>query len=76
MLTSRLASDATLVRGAIADRMSTIVQNVALTVTAFVIAFWLDWRVTLVILATFPLLLGASIGEVIPVSAAWTEMMN
>lgn len=63
LLTSRLASDATLVRGAIADRMSTIVQNVALTVTAFVIAFWLDWRVTLVILATFPLLLGASIGE-------------
>lgn len=63
LLTSRLASDATLVRGAIADRMSTIVQNVALTVTAFVISFWLDWRVTLVILATFPLLIGASVGE-------------
>jgi ATP-binding cassette subfamily B (MDR/TAP) protein 1 len=56
--------------------MSTIVQNVALTVTAFVISFWLDWRVTLVILATFPLLIGASVGEVIPVSVAWTEMMN
>eukprot|EP00252_Welwitschia_mirabilis_P015020 TRINITY_DN33132_c0_g1_i1.p1 TRINITY_DN33132_c0_g1~~TRINITY_DN33132_c0_g1_i1.p1 ORF type:complete len:886 (-),score=159.26 TRINITY_DN33132_c0_g1_i1:361-2682(-) len=63
MLTSRLASDATLVRAAIADRMSTIVQNVALTATAFVIAFMLEWRVTLVILATFPLLIGASIGE-------------
>eukprot|EP01018_Ginkgo_biloba_P019291 Gb_18150 [translate_table: standard] len=63
LLTSRLAADATLVRGTIADRMSTIAQNVALSVTAFVIAFMLDWRVTLVILATFPLLIGASVGE-------------
>lgn len=63
LLAARLATDATLVRAAVADRMSTITQNLALTVTAFVIAFVLEWRVTLVILATFPLLIGASVGE-------------
>lgn len=59
-----LAADATLVRSALADRLSTVVQNVALTVTAFVIAFTLSWRLASVIIATFPLLIGASIAEV------------
>ncbi|KAK3007331.1 hypothetical protein RJ639_016747, partial [Escallonia herrerae] len=62
-LTSKLAADATLVRSALADRLSTIVQNVALTVTAFVIAFTLSWRIASVIIATYPLLIGASITE-------------
>ncbi|KAK9270830.1 hypothetical protein L1049_026416 [Liquidambar formosana] len=62
-LTSSLAADATLVRSALADRLSTIVQNVSLTVTAFVIAFTLSWRIASVIIATFPLLIGASIAE-------------
>ncbi|XP_059637694.1 ABC transporter B family member 13-like isoform X2 [Cornus florida] len=62
-LTSKLAANATLVRSALADRLSTIVQNVALTVTAFVIAFTLSWRIASVIIATFPLLIGASIAE-------------
>ncbi|CBI19899.3 unnamed protein product, partial [Vitis vinifera] len=62
-LTSKLAADATLVRSALADRLSTIVQNVALTVTAFVIAFTLSWRIASVIIASFPLLIGASITE-------------
>ena len=64
-LMSKLAADATLVRSALADRLSTIVQNVALTVTSFVIAFTLSWRIAAVIIATFPLLIGASIAEVI-----------
>jgi ATP-binding cassette subfamily B (MDR/TAP) protein 1 len=64
LVASRLAADATLVRAAVGDRMSTIIQNGALTVTAFVIAFVLQWKVTLVILATFPLLIGAAIAEV------------
>lgn len=59
-----LAADATLVRSALADRLSTIVQNVALTVTAFVIAFTLSWKLTLVVAACLPLLIGASITEV------------
>ncbi|XAR61640.1 Xenobiotic-transporting ATPase [Bertholletia excelsa] len=63
LLMSKLAADATLVRSALADRLSTIVQNVSLTVTAFVIAFTLSWRIAAVIIATFPLLIGASIAE-------------
>ncbi|CAI9116961.1 OLC1v1018260C1 [Oldenlandia corymbosa var. corymbosa] len=62
-LMSKLAADATLVRSALADRLSTIIQNVALAVTAFVIAFTLSWRIAAVVLATFPLLIGASLAE-------------
>ncbi|KAI3796996.1 hypothetical protein L1987_39684 [Smallanthus sonchifolius] len=62
-LLSKLAADATLVRSALADRLSTIVQNISLTVTAFVISFVLSWRIALVIVSTFPLLIGASITE-------------
>lgn len=65
-LMSKLAADATLVRSALADRLSTIVQNISLTVTAFVISFVLSWRIALVIVSTFPLLIGASITEVRP----------
>ncbi|XP_061363698.1 ABC transporter B family member 13-like isoform X2 [Gastrolobium bilobum] len=62
-LTAMLAADATLVRSALADRLSTIVQNVALTVTAFVIAFTLSWKLASVVAACLPLLIGASITE-------------
>ncbi|OMO75429.1 hypothetical protein COLO4_26122 [Corchorus olitorius] len=62
-LTAALAADATLVRSALADRLSTFVQNIALTVTAFVIAFTLSWRLSAVVIASFPLLIGASITE-------------
>lgn len=62
-LISKLAADATLVRTTLADRLSTIVQNVALTLTAFAISFSLCWRVASVVVATFPLLIAASIAE-------------
>ncbi|WVY89008.1 hypothetical protein V8G54_037946 (chloroplast) [Vigna mungo] len=62
-LSAMLAADATLVRSALADRLSTIVQNVALTVTAFVIGFTLSWKLTAVVVACLPLLIGASITE-------------
>ncbi|KAI9200780.1 hypothetical protein LWI28_013145 [Acer negundo] len=62
-LTSTLAADATLVRSTLADRLSTIVQNLSLTVTAFVIAFVLSWRIAAVVIASLPLLIGASITE-------------
>ncbi|PKA59622.1 ABC transporter B family member 13 [Apostasia shenzhenica] len=58
-----LAADATLVRSAVADRMSTIIQNISLIVIAFVIAFVLSWRMAAVVLATFPLLISASMAE-------------
>lgn len=63
-LVSKLAADAALVRSALADRLSTIIQNISLTVAAFGIAFTLSWRLASVIIATFPLLVGASIAEV------------
>ncbi|XP_038973821.1 ABC transporter B family member 13 [Phoenix dactylifera] len=62
-LTSSLAVDATVLRSALAERMSTMVQNISLTVTAFIIAFLLSWRMALVVVATFPLLISASIAE-------------
>ncbi|KAL0314556.1 UNVERIFIED_CONTAM: ABC transporter B family member 13 [Sesamum angustifolium] len=62
-LASKLATDATLVRSALADRISTVIQNIALAVTAFVIAFVLSWRIAAVVVATFPLLIGANIAE-------------
>jgi ATP-binding cassette subfamily B (MDR/TAP) protein 1 len=68
LLASRLATDATMVRAAVGDRMSTILQNLALVITAFCIAFYLQWRVAAVILGTFPLLICAAVGEVCKVS--------
>ncbi|XP_050364979.1 ABC transporter B family member 13 [Argentina anserina] len=62
-LTSILAANATLVRSALAERLSTIVQNLSLTATAFVISFTLCWRIAAVVVATLPLLIGASITE-------------
>ncbi|KAJ6684730.1 ATP-BINDING CASSETTE SUB-FAMILY B [Salix purpurea] len=62
-LTSTLAADATLVRSTLADRLSTMVQNVSLTVTAFVIGFSFSWRVSAVVIACFPLMIGAAITE-------------
>lgn len=63
-LASNLAAGATLLRSMLADRLSTIVQNLALTLTAFLISFTLNWRMACVVVATFPLLIGASITEV------------
>lgn len=63
LLASRLASDATHVRAALGDRVSLIVQNVTVFVTACVIGLVVQWRIALVLLATFPLLVGASIAQ-------------
>ncbi|CAL1411420.1 unnamed protein product [Linum trigynum] len=62
-LISALAADATLVRSALADRLSTIVQNSALMVTSCIIAFTLNWRIASVVVATFPLLLASTLTE-------------
>lgn len=63
-LSTRLASEATQVRAAVGDRMSMIIQNLVLVVTAFCLAFYLQWRVAAVILTAFPLLIAAAVGEV------------
>ncbi|KAL9225760.1 hypothetical protein vseg_001648 [Gypsophila vaccaria] len=62
-LTSKLAADATLVRIALVDRLATVVQNGALVVAAFAVAFMFSWRIAAVTVAMFPLLIGAAIAE-------------
>ncbi|BBN12105.1 autophagy-related protein 9 [Marchantia polymorpha subsp. ruderalis] len=63
MLASRLSVDAASVRAGIGDRICTVMQNMSLVITAFVIAFILEWRVASVMVATFPLLIVALVGE-------------
>ncbi|MBA0563722.1 hypothetical protein Golob_008689, partial [Gossypium lobatum] len=63
MLASHLESDATFLKGVVVDRTSILIQNLGLVVAAFIIAFILSWRITLVILATFPLIISGHISE-------------
>ncbi|KAJ6389026.1 hypothetical protein OIU77_027390 [Salix suchowensis] len=63
MLTSRLESDATLLRTIVVDRSTILLHNVGLIVTSFIIAFTLNWRITLVVIATYPLIISGHISE-------------
>ncbi|XP_057511463.1 LOW QUALITY PROTEIN: ABC transporter B family member 2-like [Actinidia eriantha] len=63
MLASRLESDATLLRTVVVDRSSILLHNVGLAVTSFIIAFILNWRLTLVVMATYPLIISGHISE-------------
>uniref|UniRef100_A0A6N2KRB9 Uncharacterized protein n=2 Tax=Salix viminalis TaxID=40686 RepID=A0A6N2KRB9_SALVM len=63
MLTGRLQSDATLLQTITVDRTTTLLHNVGLVVTSFIIAFILNWRITLVVIATYPLLISGHISE-------------
>ncbi|RCV32368.1 hypothetical protein SETIT_6G253500v2 [Setaria italica] len=58
---ARLALDAQNVRSAIGDRISVIVQNSALLLVACTAGFVLQWRLALVLLAVFPLVVGATV---------------
>jgi len=58
---ARLALDAQNVRSAIGDRISVIVQNSALMLVACTAGFVLQWRLALVLLAVFPLVVGATV---------------
>ncbi|MED6171656.1 (ABC) transporter [Stylosanthes scabra] len=63
MLSSRLETDATLLRTIVVDRSTILLQNIALVVASFIIAFMLNWRITLVVLATYPLIICGHISE-------------
>ena len=65
MLASRLESDATLLKTIVVDRSTILLQNLGLVVTSFVISFMLNSRLTLVVVATFPLVISGHISEVI-----------
>ncbi|XP_010234205.1 ABC transporter B family member 1 [Brachypodium distachyon] len=58
---ARLALDAHNVRSAIGDRISVIVQNSALMLVACTAGFVLQWRLALVLLAVFPLVVAATV---------------
>uniref|UniRef100_A0A0D9XAZ8 ABC transporter B family member 1 n=1 Tax=Leersia perrieri TaxID=77586 RepID=A0A0D9XAZ8_9ORYZ len=60
-IAARLSMDAQNVRSAIGDRISIIVQNSALMLVACTAGFVLQWRLALVLLAVFPLVVGATV---------------
>ncbi|CAN8311937.1 unnamed protein product [Cochlearia groenlandica] len=63
MLASRLESDVTLLRTIVVDRSTILLENFGLVVTSFIISFILNWRLTLVVLATYPLIISGHISE-------------
>ena len=65
LVAARLATDAADVKSAIAERISVILQNMTSLLTSFVVAFIVEWRVSLLILGTFPLLVLAHFAQVI-----------
>lgn len=64
LIAARLATDAADVKSAIAERISVILQNMTSLLTSFIVAFIVEWRVSLLILATFPLLVLANFAQV------------
>ncbi|GAB2273117.1 (ABC) transporter [Dionaea muscipula] len=62
-LSARLEIDATLLKTILADRSTILLLNVGFVTTAFIIAFILNWRITLVVLAMYPLIISGHISE-------------
>ncbi|RRT48112.1 hypothetical protein B296_00017370 [Ensete ventricosum] len=60
-IAGRLTSDAHSVRSAIGDRISVIVQNASLMLVAFTAGFVLQWRLALVLIAVFPVVVAATV---------------
>ncbi|XAR69647.1 Xenobiotic-transporting ATPase [Bertholletia excelsa] len=58
---ARLALDANNVRSAIGDRISVIMQNSALMMVACTAGFVLQWRLALVLIAVFPIVVAATV---------------
>ncbi|WCJ29141.1 ABC transporter B family member 2 [Euphorbia peplus] len=63
MLASRLEADATLLRSMVVDRSTILLHNVGLVATSLIIAFLLNWRLTLVVIACYPLIISGHISE-------------
>ncbi|KAL8247450.1 hypothetical protein R6Q59_008666 [Mikania micrantha] len=60
-IAARLSLDANNVRSAIGDRISVIMQNSALMLVACTAGFVLQWRLALVLVAVFPLVVAATV---------------
>lgn len=63
-IAARLALDANNVRSAIGDRIQVIVQNTALMLVACTAGFVLQWRLALVLIAVFPVVVAATVLQV------------
>ncbi|XP_051114570.1 ABC transporter B family member 2-like [Andrographis paniculata] len=63
MLASKLETDATLLRTVVVDRSTILLQNIGLVASSFVIAFIMNWRLALVVMATYPLIVSGHISE-------------
>lgn len=59
---SRLATDATMVRTLVADRLSLLAQAISSTTLAAILTLVLSWRLAIVALAVQPLVIGAYYG--------------
>ncbi|KAL5728468.1 ABC-type xenobiotic transporter [Ranunculus cassubicifolius] len=57
ILSLRLDADATLIRKIVVDHSTILLQNLFLTIVSFVIGFILNWRMTLLVIAVYPLLI-------------------
>ncbi|KJE91891.1 ATP-binding cassette sub-family B member 11 [Capsaspora owczarzaki ATCC 30864] len=60
-LTTMLATDATLVKGLSGSVAALVIQALVSVVAGLVIAFWSGWKLTLVVLASLPLLTFANV---------------
>ncbi|XP_064267922.1 ATP-binding cassette sub-family B member 5 isoform X1 [Passer domesticus] len=60
VLLTRLATDASQVKGATGSRLALMTMTVFTLVTAIIIAFAYDWRLTLLILGCIPFIVGAN----------------
>ncbi|CAD6263479.1 unnamed protein product [Miscanthus lutarioriparius] len=63
LVAARMSTDAADVKSAIAERISVILQNMTSLLVSFVVGFIIEWRVALLILITFPLLVLANFAQ-------------
>ncbi|KAH7278843.1 hypothetical protein KP509_38G058800 [Ceratopteris richardii] len=63
LIASRLASDAMMVKAAVGDLLCTLSHNLSLIITAFVVAFLLQWRIALVMISTFPFIVTSAVAQ-------------
>eukprot|EP01133_Synstelium_polycarpum_P018363 gene18363-21975_t len=56
VLTANLATDATLVQGMTSERLGLLLQNIVTIIIGLIIAFVGGWKLTLVVLATVPII--------------------
>ncbi|MCO5561469.1 hypothetical protein L7F22_015090 [Adiantum nelumboides] len=63
LLASRLSADAPLVKTTVVDCVITLLQNVGLIGSAFVITLNLQWKLSLIMIVTFPAVIGSYVGQ-------------